>query len=147
MSIYFPYRKKIIEEGIIIPFPVANLPVKTIFGAYLIRFLVDSGADTTTLPLSLSPLFDFKATESKKSWVGGVEGGKVAAYSSQIEIGFAKEFYTIRCHYINSQVTPLLGRLDVWDKFSILFDNQKEEVVFKMVGKFGRSQMGLAKGK
>ena len=132
MSIYFPYRKKIIEEGII-PFPVVNLPVKTKFGAYLIRFLVDSGADTTTLPLSLASLFAFNPTASRKSWVSGVEGGKVAAYSSQIEISFEKKFYVVRCHFIDSKVTALLGRLDVWDKFSILFDNQKEEVVFEPI--------------
>lgn len=135
MSIHFPYRKKIIDEGAI-PLPVANLPVKTKFGVYLIRFLVDSGADTTTLPLSLAPLFDFKATASKKSWVGGVEGGKVAAYSSQIEIGFGRKFYAVRCHFLNSKVTSLLGRLDVWDEFSILFDNKKEEVVLEPIRRY-----------
>jgi hypothetical protein len=130
MFIAFPYRKKTIEEGII-PYPVAPLPVKTKFGEYFIRFLVDSGADTTTLPLSLAPLFDFKPTKVKGSWVSGVEGGKVAAYSSKVEIGFGRKFYKVRCLFIDSKVTPLLGRLDIWDKFSIVFDNLKEEVVFK----------------
>lgn len=132
MSIYFPYRKKIIEEGII-SLPVANLPVKTKFGVYLVRFLVDSGADTTTLPLTLAPLFAFRQTQSKKSWVSGVEGGKVAAYSSQIEIGFEKKFYVVRCHFINSKVTALLGRLDIWDKFNWFFDNKREQVVFERI--------------
>ena len=132
MSIRFPYKEKIIEEGVI-PLPIANLPVKTKFGVYLIRFLVDSGADSTTLPLTLAPLFAFKRVQSKKSWVGGVEGGKVAAYSHQIEIGLGKKFYVIRCHFIDSNVTALLGRLDIWDKFNWFFDNKRQQVVFERI--------------
>lgn len=129
---YFPYKTKTTEDGII-PLPIANLPVKTKFGVYLVRFLVDSGADTTTLPISIASLFTFKQDQSKKSWVSGVEGRKVAAYSSQIEIGFGKKFYTIRCHFIDSKVTPLLGRLDIWDKFNWFFDNKRKQVVFDRI--------------
>jgi len=132
MSIHFPYKNKAVEEGII-PLPIVNLPVKTKFGVYLVRFLVDSGADTTTFPLTLASLFDFKKTLSNKSWVSGVEGRKVAAYSSQIEIGFGKKFYTVRCHFIDSNVTALLGRLDIWDKFSWFFENKRKQVVFERI--------------
>lgn len=66
--------------------------------------------------------------------VSGVEGGRVAGYSSEIEIGFGRKFYKIRCVFVNSKIIPLLGRLDVWDKFSIFFDNIKEEVVFNPTG-------------
>ena len=31
---------------------------------------------------------------------------------------------------IKTDVTPLLGRLDVWDNFSLLFDNKSKETVF-----------------
>lgn len=134
MSISFPYRKRTIEEGVI-HYPVVYLPVKTKFGLYLLRFLVDSGADTTTLPIKLAPLFGFKPTKDKKSWISGVESGKIAAYASKIEIGFDKKFYKVRCVFVESNVIPLLGRLDIWDKFSIVFDNIKQEVVFKPIRK------------
>lgn len=132
MSISFPYASKEIEEGII-PNPIATLPVKTVFGQQNFDFLVDSGADTTTLPLLWSPLFGFKKEKANKSWVGGVEGGKIAAYTSNIEIRFSEKFIKIRCLFVNSNTIPLLGRLDIWDNFSILFDNKNKTTVFNPI--------------
>ena len=93
-------------------------------------FLVDSGADTTSIPLLWAPLFRFNKKGSKKTWVGGVEGGKIAGYPSTIEIKFDKNFLKIRILFVDSNITPLLGRLDVWDNFSVLFDNKSKETVF-----------------
>lgn len=129
MSIRFPYVSKQIEEDII-PDPIATLTVKTIFGQQNFDFLVDSGADTTTLPLLWAPLFGFKKDISMKTWVGGVEGGKIAGYPSTIEIKFNNNFLKIRILFVDSNVAPLLGRLDVWDNFSILFDNKRKETIF-----------------
>lgn len=129
MSISFPYALKEIEEGTI-PSPIATLPVKTVFGRQNFDFLVDSGADTTTLPLIWASLFGFKKENSKRTWIGGVEGRKIAGYPSRIEIGFNKKFIKIRCLFVESNIIPLLGRLDVWNNFSILFDNKIKETVF-----------------
>jgi len=129
MSIRFPYASKQIEEDII-PEPIATLTVKTVLGIQNFDFLVDSGADTTTLPLLWAPLFRFNKKDSKKTWVGGVEGGKIAGYTSIIEIKFNKNFLKIRILFVDSNVTPLLGRLDVWKNFSVLFDNKRKETIF-----------------
>ncbi len=85
MSISYPYSSKQIEEGII-PDPIATFGVETTIGEQNFDFLVDSGADTTTLPLLWAPLFGFKPKIAEKTWIGGIEGGKVAAYPSIIKI-------------------------------------------------------------
>lgn len=130
MSISFPFHTKTIEEGDI-PNPVATLTIKTNFGEQNLDFLVDSGADTTTLPLAWAELFNFTPNDEEKTWIGGVEGGRIAAYPASIEIAFDKKFYTVRCVFVTSDTMPLLGRVDVWGNFSILFDNQKQQTTFE----------------
>lgn len=131
MSISFPYRQKTIEEGII-PDPTVRLALKTSFGIRKFDFLVDSGADTTTIPIKLAQDFlDFKPDASQKELVSGIEGRAIEAYRSFVEILLGDHFYKVRCIFIRSAVIPLLGRLDIWDKFTIIFDNMKREVVFE----------------
>lgn len=54
-------------------------------------------------------------------------------YPSQIQIQLPRQELTVRCYFIDSDIIPLLGRIDIWDKFSIIFDNIKKEVVFKEI--------------
>jgi len=51
MSIDFPYEKKYIEEGFLID-PRVNVEIKTNRGFLVVKFLLDSGADVTTLPIN-----------------------------------------------------------------------------------------------
>lgn len=132
MSIEFPYQYKIIAEGKI-PEPIIQLPVQTKVGFSFIDFLVDSGADTTTLPLIWSEIFDFKVENKKADWITGVEGGRIAAYPGEIEIKIDQEKTKIRCLFVTSNILPLLGRLDIWKKFSITFDNKKQKIIFEKV--------------
>lgn len=131
MSISFPYRQKTIKEGVI-PDPTVRLALKTSFGIRKFDFLVDSGADTTTIPIKLAQDFlNFKPDTSHKELVSGIEGRPIEAYRSFVEILLGGHLYKIRCVLIRSDVIPLLGRLDIWDKFTIIFDNMEKEVVFK----------------
>lgn len=132
MSIEFPYQYKIIAEGKI-PEPIIQLPVKTKAGFGFIDFLVDSGADTTTLPLIWSEIFGFKIENKKPDWITGVEGGRIAAYPGEIEIKIGREKNKIRCLFVTSNILPLLGRLDIWNKFSIIFDNKRQKIIFEKV--------------
>lgn len=129
MSISFPYREKQIKEGKI-PEPIATLTVKTAIGERELDFLIDSGADTTVLPLVWAYLFNFKPNTKKKTYIGGIEGGQVTAFPSKIEIKIGKRFRKIRCLFVKSKVMPLLGRLDFWQQFSLKFDNKKTKSIF-----------------
>lgn len=35
--------------------------------------------------------------------------------------------------FVRSNIIPLLGRLDIWDKFNWIFDNQKKQVIFERI--------------
>lgn len=130
MSIEFPYQYKFIAEGKI-PEPIIELKVTTSQGTSSMDFLVDSGADTTTLPLSWADLFDFQINKKEHEWIGGVEGGRIAAYPGEIEILLGQRPLIIRCLFVTSNIIPLLGRLDIWDNFSIIFDNRNKKIIFE----------------
>jgi len=132
-TIRFPYRYKRIDEGVI-PDPTTKLEILTTDGWRTTRFLIDSGADTTCLPLEpYAELLGFKPDPKRKTKVGGVEVKGVTAYSGEIKIKIAKKELALRCYFLRSRIMPLLGRLDFWDNFSILFDNKKKEIALKSI--------------
>ena len=131
IKIYFPYQFKIIGNEKIAD-PVIYLSTFTQFGIRKIGFLVDSGSDAVTLPLApYHYWFNFIPNPGTKTVLGGIEGKGVEAYPSKIRLQVGKENITVRCYFVKSNTMPLLGRLDIWDKFSLLFDNKKNQVVFE----------------
>jgi|SRR3989344_6762760 len=125
----FPYEKKRIDEGILVD-PRITLELQTRIGFLSIKFLLDSGADVTTLPLDpYAQLFSFIPKKKQAIRIGGVEGRGVKAYPFQLTARIQKQMFQLRCYFIESRVDPLLGRLDVWDKFSITFDNRNHRTI------------------
>ena len=132
-TIKFPYRYKRVDEGVI-PDPTIRLEILTRDGWHKTRFLVDSGADTTCLPLEpYAALLGFRPDPEKKIKIGGVEGKGVTAYPGNIKIRIGGKESSLRCYFLRSRIMPLLGRLDFWNEYSILFDNKKEEIVLKPI--------------
>lgn len=122
----FPYQKKIIDEGELID-PRVNLEVVTAVGLLTIKFLVDSGADVTTLPyFPYVPLFKFKKSQKDRITIGGIEGRGVDGYPYTLETKLKQYQFRLRCYLIDSPTEPLLGRLDFWRLFSINFNNRKK---------------------
>lgn len=131
-SIKFPYRFKFIEFGEI-PNPFAELEVLTPLGWQRYGFLVDSGADTTTLPLFLAKTWSVSLKKEEKTLVLGVEGKGVMGYPAKIKVRLGGEEMNLRCYFIDAQVTPLLGRLDFWDKFNLTFDNRQKQIILQKI--------------
>ena len=129
-KLIFPYQFKLLTFGRL-PDPVIYLDVVTQFGIRKLGFLVDSGSDTTVLPLKPFQFwFNFNPKSNTKTILGGVEGKGVGAYPGMIKLKLKNTYYELRCYFIESKTIPLLGRLDLWDKFSWLFDNTNHQVVF-----------------
>lgn len=126
----FPYQTKIIDEGKI-SVPVVTIELETIKGFWPFEVLLDSGADVTTLPLEPLAFYfpNFKKDPKKKTVIGGIEGKGVFAYPHTITAKLGNKKILLRCYFIESNVDPLLGRLDFWDKFSIGFDNKKKQTI------------------
>lgn len=126
----FPYETKRIGEGLLVD-PRVTLPVETPQGMIRIKFLVDSGADVTTLPLRpYAKLFAVSRDSKARVTIGGVEGRGVAGYPHLVTLWIGQRRLSVRTYFIESLIDPLLGRLDLWRFFSIQFDNRKNRTTF-----------------
>ena len=96
----FPYRTKLIDEGKIVD-PRVTLEIKTPVGFATIAFLIDSGADVTTLPLKPAiKIFNFNPDPKQKIKIGGVEGMGVDAYPFKLRAKLADREFDLRCYLI-----------------------------------------------
>jgi hypothetical protein len=128
----FPYRYKNIAEEKIFN-PILTLPIKTKEGWLNTLFLLDSGADTTMLTLSMAKRLGLSFDSKKKTKLFGIGDLGVPAYPGKVVIKFKPYFeLTLRCYYIDAEdSTLLLGRLDVFDKFNICFNSSTQQVIFQ----------------
>lgn len=126
----FPYQYKQIEFGKVFN-PYIPIPVKARWGWQNLWFLVDSGADTTMLTLSLAYQLGLNINRNKRSQLFGIGEKSVDAYPGIIELKFDNSVIKARCYFIDTEdSTLLLGRLDIFDKFNIYFDSTNHKVVF-----------------
>lgn len=129
----FPYQYKVIDFGKI-PDPLIKVDLKTNFGYLTFKFLVDSGADVTTLPFDpFGKVLDFTPNMNNLTIIEGVEGEGIRAYWGEIEVKINNKKIKLGCFFIKNKTLPLLGRLDFWDKYNITFDNRKQEIVFEEI--------------
>ena len=70
---------------------------------------------------------NFKKDPKKKILISGVEGKGVFAYPHPITTKLGNKKFLLRSYFIESNVDPLLGRLDFWNIFSINFNNKNRQ--------------------
>jgi hypothetical protein len=99
----FPYQYKKIDFGIICD-PLIRIKILTITGWEHYKFLVDTGADTTTLPFYLAEVFKTKINFSQKTKIGGVEGKGIFGYPAKIKVMLGQEILELRCYFIKSDI-------------------------------------------
>lgn len=126
----FPYHYKKIELGKVSN-PLVLLPIKASWGWQNLWFLVDSGADTIMLPISLGEKLGLGFNSNVKTKLYGI--GKQAVYASPGEVVLKIGSHEIAARsyfvYTNDSLL-LLGRLDIFENFSVIFDREKQAVVF-----------------
>lgn len=93
---------------------------------------IDSGADITMLPFNLGRALGFKQTPSDKIYeIRGVSGGGVAYILKTAYLTIGRHRFKIRIAWALIEEVPLLlGRMDIFPRFKIIFDEQKEIVSF-----------------
>lgn len=132
-ALTFPYQYKQIEFGKVFN-PYIPIPVKARWGWQNLWFLVDSGADTTMLTLSLANQLGLNINKNKKSRLFGIGEKSVNAYPGKIDLKFEESVISVRCYFVDTEdTTLLLGRLDIFDKFNISFDSTNQKVIFNHV--------------
>lgn len=127
----FPYQYKRIDFGRVFN-PLILLPVKASWGWQYLWFLVDSGADTVMIPIDLAVELGLVFNVSVKTKLYGI--GKQAVYASpgEVILKIGDNEITTRSYFVHSKDSLLLlGRLDIFERFSITFDKIKQAVIFK----------------
>lgn len=125
--IVFKYKKEV--SGV--KRPVADVFLKA-KSDYWIEFhpYIDSGADVTLIPLSLGKLVGLSRIEKKIEHIGGIRGSVPVIYSQMLMKIGGIEIKTKVAWALIEEVPPLLGRQDIFDKFHIIFKQDKEQIIF-----------------
>ena len=126
----FPYRPiRIRRVGIHRrPFTTAVLSYKD--KLVELDFLVDSGADFTVVPKSVGEQLGFETPTKSIDHFMGAGGGVVPYVLKRVRLQIGEIPIIGRIAWALEEVTPVLGRLDVFDQLSVSFDRQRKRVIF-----------------
>ena len=132
MQIEFPFVE---EKANILPYisrPIARVKMIYEKNEIIQDMYVDSGADISLIPYSVGIAlgFQLKPDEEIKR-IGGIGGGKISIVVRKVKIKISQEEFEIRIAWCMSEDVPLiLGRLDVFDKFDVLFKGREKKTAF-----------------
>lgn len=111
------------------PFATAILSYKG--NSVKLEFLVDSGADFTVVPKSVGKQLGFETPAKSVDHFMGAGGGVVPYVLKRVGLRIGETSIAARIAWALDEVTPVLGRLDVFDQLSVSFDRQRKRVLFK----------------
>lgn len=130
MSIEFPLSNVDTKFGII-PTPLLTISVLTKFGYQSYQFLFDTGADFTMLPRYTAEDIGINLKTLPHTHSYGIENKGIKVYIGNIKIKLGAEELKIKCLFSEKDTTPfLLGRIDIFSHFNIIFDNKHKKVTF-----------------
>jgi hypothetical protein len=133
VSIDYPLKEESSDYGPLLT-PIVRLPMNTLYGWRIGLFVLDTGADFTTVPESLAELLGVDLNSCRKESVMGIEGKAIQARVGSLTLLFDKEPIPIRCHFLKSEKTPyLLGRMDIFSRFNIYFNNRARRVTLTRI--------------
>lgn len=129
-STEFPLTQKATPLGLI---PDCKIPISilTQFGYESFIFVLDTGADCSMAPLSLAEDIGIDLSQCPSYLSMGIEGKGLKTFLGKISIKIGDEALEIRCLFADRETTPyILGRMDLFSHFSIMFDNQHNKIRF-----------------
>lgn len=133
--IRYRYRK---EQGSLgkIARPVANVILENNDLRVETSMYIDSGADLTMIPLRFGRALGLKQASSDIiRELRGISGSGIPYLLKEIVLILNGETLTVRVAWALVEEVPLLlGRVDVFNQFQIIFDEQKGYVDFKKHG-------------
>lgn len=116
MSFSFPYQYGFIDNRKI-PYPIVPVILETIRGKRTYSFIMDTGADTTTLPKYMMTLLNVDPSKLKESLSQGIGETLVKTWEGKISITFCDKNFSITCSFTDNDRTPLLlGKEGIFDK-------------------------------
>jgi len=129
--ITFKYHKEASPFGYI-KRPIADIIIETETAKIEALLYIDSGADLTMIPLGLGHALGFKqGPDDKILEIRGVSGGGVPYLIREASLIMNKKKLKIRLAWALIEEVPLLlGRLDIFDKFKIIFNESLNTISF-----------------
>lgn len=112
--------------------PMADIILETNRQKIEISMCVDSGADITMIPFRFGRALGFKQKPSDRILeLRGVSGTGVPYIIKKVNLIINNKKLPIRMAWALMEEVPLLlGRMDVFNKFKITFDEKQELVTF-----------------
>ena len=126
--IVFKYREELSKLTGKIKRPVADIKIRTTDGRWIeFNPYIDSGADITLLPYTFGRYIGFESLRSAKGAEIPVEIRRAEIKIGHIELNIRVAWALIE------ETPPLLGRLDIFDKFNIIFKEREGKIIFEPI--------------
>ena len=130
MPTEFPLSERQTRVGLLSD-PRITVHVRTRWGYQAYRFLVDTGADLSVIPRAMADDLEIDLTRCAEDRYVGIEGRPVTVHQATIDVRIGLIDLSLRCLISPSDAIPfLLGRADVFSRFSITFDNRRKRITF-----------------
>lgn len=130
MFLKYPFEYAEVEGLGRLFYPIVRIGIKTISGWQDFEFLVDTGADVTTVPSHLLSVLGLKKSELKVSSTLGVGGFSIKTWDFKLVIRIGKKDLTVSASAVDAKddsVALLLGRKDIFeDQFNLLLDGRRK---------------------
>ncbi len=129
--LFFPFR----YEGLTFV-PLARIGLKTRDGKVDYDFLVDTGADFTTLPKYMAVRLDLNLNSLKQSWATGLGGYTVRTWLTKLDLILSGGVVVnVNVSITNENSTPfLLGRADLLDVlYNWNFNATRKQIEFTKI--------------
>ena len=100
-------------------------------------FYIDSGADITLIPRSVGELLGLKIKDDDKIIdLYGIGDAAISAVIKGIKIKVGEHEIPVHVGWALTEKIPLiLGRMDVFNRFKIVFDEKKKEIIFEWINR------------
>jgi hypothetical protein len=116
--------------------PIAEIELQKADGRWAeFHPYIDSGADITLIPYSMGLYLGFKSPEGKIEELRGVRGVALPVEIRKVKMKIGDMELEPRVAWaLIEEAPPLLGRLDIFDKFNITFKEKEGVIFFEPVG-------------
>lgn len=135
MSLQFPFVYADIDSLGRLFYPFVRASLKTTYGWQEFDFLVDTGADVTTLPKSILRVLNVDNKSLNKQQTQGVGGVWIETFELMLPIRIGNEEFPIHASVTNTKeenLPFLLGRKDIFEKrFSLVIDSKNKLTILK----------------
>lgn len=132
----FPYGIVLREGGTVDTFPIVEVRFEVGENEEVSLFLLlDSGAALSALPRSDAALFGIDVERGALMHIAGVSGKPVKGWRHRLKARLAGEVVNLPVVFLDDVEAPrVLGRADVFVKFTIILEEHKRRSVFLKSG-------------